>query len=91
MNNVFNVDIITERDEWGDPCYQKVKPSADNFEGEFLNPHYSVSNLTESPEDATITRDLFSAYQYVDALRLGMKIAQAGFDEIHINSIDYED
>lgn len=86
MNNVFNVDIITEHDEWGEPYYQEVKPSAGNFEGEFLNPCYSVSDLTDCPEDATITRSLFSAYQYVDALRLGMKIAQAGFDEIHINS-----
>jgi len=39
---------------------------------------YRVSNLWECPEDACIGRDLVSAYEWLDAVRLGMQLAREG-------------
>ncbi len=50
-------------------------------------------DLCEYPEDATLNRDLFSGYQFIEALRLGMKIAKEGYtfiDAIHVDKDKYE-
>ena len=49
---------------------------------------FSVYNLTEFPEDATISRDLFSAAQYLRAVRYGMELAKQGYDEVEYVSIE---
>lgn len=49
--------------------------------------HYSVSNLWECPEDATIDRDLVSAYEIVNFIELGMKLAEKGYNKISIERI----
>ena len=50
-------------------------------------------DLTDCPEDATLSRDLFTGSEYIDALRLGMQIAKAGYtsiDVIHAQKDKYE-
>lgn len=50
-------------------------------------------DLTQCPEDATLTRDLFTGNEYIEALRLGMKLAQEGYsfiDVIHVDKDKYE-
>lgn len=56
-------------------CYQEIT----NEEGKRL---FSVSNLSECPEDAIIGRDLFDASDYIRAVRFGMELAKAGYDDI---------
>lgn len=55
------------------------------FEDE--NVHYSVCDLWECPEDATIDRDLVSAYEIVDFIELGMKLAEKGYNKISIEKV----
>ena len=43
-----------------------------------LRVKYRVSNLCECPEDAIIGRDLVGAYEWLDAVRLGMELAREG-------------
>ena len=50
-----------------------------NEEGKRL---FSVSNLSECPEDAIIGRDLFDASDYINAVRFGMELAKNGYDDI---------
>ena len=54
---------------------------------------YSVNNLWDCPEDACIHRDLVSAYEWLEAVQLGMTLAREGYDEINIEDIEwkYED
>lgn len=50
-------------------------------------------DLTDCPEDATLTRDLFTGNEYIEALRLGMRIAQEGYtfiDVIHVDRDKYD-
>lgn len=49
--------------------------------------HYSVSNLWQCPEDATIDRDLVSAYEIVNFIELGMKLAEKGYNKISIEEV----
>lgn len=45
---------------------------------------YRVSNLWECPEDACIHRDLVSAYEWLDAVRLGMQLAREGVTGLEV-------
>lgn len=40
---------------------------------------FSVWNLTDCPEDAIIDRSLFSADQWLRAVRYGMELAKQGY------------
>ncbi len=55
-----------------------------------VNIYYSVCNLCECPEDATINRDLFSAESFVDTLKLGMELANKGYTDIKVNKLTKE-
>lgn len=78
--------IITEKEDY-DYCavgYQEIS----NEEGKRL---FSVCNLTECPEDAIIGRDLFDAEDYIRAVRFGMELAKAGYDDIEDVWLEVED
>lgn len=42
-------------------------------------------DLSECPEDAIIGRDLFDGYDYITAVKFGMKLAQQGYTDIEID------
>ncbi len=43
---------------------------------------FSVYDLTECPEDATIYRNLFNSSDYLRAIRYGIRLAKQGYDEV---------
>lgn len=49
---------------------------------------FQVTDLTYCPEDATIYRDLFNAEQYIKTLKLGMQLAEHGYDDIEVERIE---
>ena len=59
-------------------------------EGEF-NGHFAVANLWDCPEDACIGRALFDGDDYIEAVRLGMRLAQAGYTSIKVEEVEPED
>ena len=69
------LDFYEERDCYG-PTYQKISDEKDIL--------FQVSDLSEYPEDATLTRDLFSAQQYIEAVRYGIKLAKQGYDDVEM-------
>ena len=76
-------------DEWT-VDYQRVTSPVDP------RIYYSVCNLCDCPEDAIIGRDLVSAYEWLDAVRLGMQLAREGVTELEVteerkNRYDDED
>lgn len=66
--------LETEKDEYGCIEAQTVYDGNDEL--------FNVYNLSECPEDATISRDLFSASQYLEAVRYGMDLAKQGYTEV---------
>lgn len=45
---------------------------------------YHVYDLVDYPEDATIERDLFSGQSFIEAVKLGFRLAQKGYDTITV-------
>ena len=45
-------------------------------------PVFRVCDLSECPEDAIIGRDLFDAYDYLNAVKYGMELAKQGYDDV---------
>lgn len=45
---------------------------------------YRVNNLYDCPEDAIIVRDLVSAYEIIDFIKLGMKLADEGYTSVEV-------
>lgn len=58
----------------------------DNFKGKF-----QVGDLCECPEDAIIGRDLFTADDFIDAVRFGMDLAKKGYTDIDVIRFTYTD
>lgn len=69
------LNLYEERNMYG-PTYQEISDEE--------NLLFTVSNLNEYPEDATINRDLFSAQQYIKAVRYGIKLAKKGYDDVEM-------
>lgn len=49
---------------------------------------FSVSNLSDCPEDAIIDRDLFSARDFIAAVKYGMRLAEAGYTSIDVVEVE---
>lgn len=80
MNKPFKMKVIWEEDSnWGEN-YPRAEILVDSED----NKLYAVKNLYECPEDACITRDLVSAYEIVDFIKLGMKLAVEGYTSVQV-------
>lgn len=44
--------------------------------------------MYEYPEDATIERDLVSAFEYIDILNAGIELAKQGYDKVTYTCCD---
>lgn len=75
----LKVTVIEEMDSDETPFFQEIICDA------FPQVNYSVRNLSpDSPEDAVIYRDLVSAYEYLDILKLGMELGAKGYTDIEV-------
>lgn len=74
----LHVNIIEETDHWGDVIGEEVICEAEP------DVRYSVYDLTDCPEDAIIGRNLVSASEYLNILKLGMRLAFDGYTDIEI-------
>lgn len=72
----ITISIIME-DKWTEYSQRVTSPVDPRI-------HYYVNNLNECPEDAILGRDLVSAYEWLDAVRLGMELAREGVTELEV-------
>ena len=80
MKKILELEV--ERDDYG-ICSERVF-DADNDDKLLFHAY----NLDEHPEDAIISKDLFSAYQYLQAVRYGIELAKQGYDQVEYVSIN---
>ena len=79
MDKILHVNFITVKDHWGDICGHELNsPDSKKFK-------FSVYDLCECPEDATIYRDLFNGYDYLNAIQLVMELAREGYTSIEVS------
>lgn len=48
---------------------------------------FCVYNLNECPEDAIIRRSLFTADDYINAVKYGVQLAQQGYTDVEIDEV----
>lgn len=80
----LNVNIMTRFEDGDTPVYQRV------WSDDEPRIQYSVSNLWDCPEDACIHRDLVDAYEWLEAVQLGMTLASEGYSEIVPHDVEWE-
>lgn len=77
---------LVEKPDYDDPYYvgsQTLTWDYDNFKGKFI-----VSNLCDCPEDAMINRELFDAYDFIEAVKFGMDLARKGYTKIKLTELE---
>lgn len=82
MNYVFRI-TDNEKDEG-----RRQEVWSDNREEDVW---FCVKDLNETPEDAVVGRDLFDAQDFIAAVRLGIRIAKRGYDDIEIVEEPWEE
>ena len=80
MGNVKLLKLYEEEREYEGIAYQELSNPDEETDG--IRVRFSVGNLSECPEDAIIGRDLFDASDYLHALKVGIKLAKAGYDDV---------
>lgn len=79
MDKILHVNFITVKNHWGDVCGHELDSSdSEKFA-------FTAYDLCECPEDATLDRDLFNGYDYLDAIQLGMELAREGYTSIEVS------
>ena len=77
---------LTIKPDYNDPYYAGahiLQWDHDNFKGKFL-----ACNMDDCPEDAILDRDLFNAYDYLEAVKFGMELARKGYTDIELTEIE---
>lgn len=85
MANSYKVKFYHQTDNWGIEYGHEI---VDCMEEPDTNVSFIAYNLCECPEDATLNRDLFNGYDFLEAVKLGMRLAKLGYDEIEIEDIE---
>nr|DAH41422.1 MAG TPA: hypothetical protein [Caudoviricetes sp.] len=82
MDKILHVNFITVKDSWGYVRGHELdSPDSEKFA-------FTAYDLCECPEDATLDRDLFNGYDYLDAIWLGMELAREGYTSIEVTDIE---
>lgn len=72
----LKLTIKEEIDDYDDEVrYQEISDKDNSI-------YFSVHNMDFCPEDAIISRDLFSALDYINALNKGIELAKKGYEKI---------
>ena len=87
MDKILTLDFITNEDNWGIATSEEVHGTSDK--GTKID--YYVHDLSDCPEDAILGRDLFSGYEFIETLQLGMKLAHEGYTDIVLNEVSEDD
>ena len=80
MANPYKVKFY-HNEEDGFDTYHRIEDVTNDPN---VNLHFRASDLCECPEDATLFRDLFNGWDYIEAIELGMKLAIRGYDGIEV-------
>ena len=85
MGKPYKVKFYHDEDSYGIEVGHEIQNAT---EEDGIKVDFRAYDLCECPEDATLNRSLFNGYEYISALKLGMKLAQLGYDSIEVEHID---
>ena len=83
MANPYKVKFYHDEED-GFDTYHRIEDVTNDPD---VNLSFRASDLSECPEDATLNRDLFNGWDYIEAIELGMLLANLGYDSIEVEHI----
>lgn len=82
-NNEITLDVLQTIGSWDTLESQEIFDSYKDVSIDF-----EVHNLTHTPEDACIDRDLFTAKDFANAINLGIKLSKYGIENVKLEYVD---
>ena len=73
---------------WYDDYEERITKEQVNIDYDGIKGGFSVFDLCDCPEDAIIGRDLFTAYDFINAIYIGMDIAAKGYTKLSISETE---
>ena len=81
MSNPYKVNFYHSEDIYGHEYCHEIQSETEDTD---VYLYFKAYDMCECPEDATLSRDLFNGEDYIQAIKLGMKLANLGYDEIEV-------
>lgn len=88
MANPYKIKFYHDEDSYGIEVGHEIQNIT---EENGIEVEFRAYDLCECPEDATLNRSLFNGYEYINALKLGMRLVQLGYDSIEVEHISDAD
>lgn len=83
MSKPYKVKFYREEED-GYDVYHRIE---DVTKAPDIKLSFHASDLCECPEDATLYRNLFNGWEYIDAIKTGMKLSNLGYDSIEVEDV----
>ena len=83
MANPYKVKFYHDK-EYGFDIYHRIEDVTNDPN---VNLSFRASDLSDCPEVATLNCDLFNGWDYIEAIELGMLLANLGYDSIEVEHI----
>lgn len=84
MSISYKVKFYHSSDRFGE-CYHEIVDDMENEEE--VEVSFGAGDLSECPEDATLNRCLFNGWDYIEAIELGMKLHELGYNSLDVEHI----
>lgn len=81
MSNPYKVNFYHSEDNYGHEFCHEIQSVTEDPD---VYLYFKAYDMCEFPEDATLSRDLFDGEDYIQEIKLGMKLANLGYDEIEV-------
>ena len=81
MSKPYKINFYHREDNYGHEYYHEIQSETVDSD---VYLYFEAYDMCECPEDATLSRDLFDGEDYIEAIKLGMKLANLGYDEIEV-------
>lgn len=84
MANPYKVKFYHDEDYYGHEFCHEIQNVTKDPD---ISVHFKAYDMCECPEDAMLNRDLFNGDDYIEAIELGMLLANLGYDSIEVEHL----
>lgn len=81
MGKPYKVKFYHDEDYYGHEFCHEIQNVTKDPD---VSVYFKAYDMCECPEDAMLNRDLFNGDDYIEAIELGMLLANLGYDSIEV-------
>lgn len=84
MSKPYKINFYHSEDNYGHEYRHEIQSETVDSD---VYLYFKAYDVCECPEDATLFRDLFNGWDYIETIELGMQLANLGYDGIEVEHI----